>query len=101
MKFIEKINTTRQSFFNTAKVKKEKLVEKANAKNDALIEKYRSHIREKAIGRVKSRLAIAGKSIPDLDKENLEHLVKEEEEKVISRWKQSGIIAFMAFLGIT
>ena len=61
MKFIEKVNTTRLSFFNIAKLEKKKLVEKANAKNDALIEKYRSNIREKAISRVKSRLAIAGK----------------------------------------
>ena len=41
------------------------------------------------------------KKISDLDKEELEHLAKEEEEKIIGQWKRSSAIAFMAFLGIT
>ena len=91
----------REMLFNATKVKKEELVGTANAKREALIEKYRSRIREKAIGRVKSKLLIAEKEISDLNQEELEHLVKEEEEYIIGQWKRSSVLAFMAFLGIT
>ena len=86
--------------FKTIKVKKEELVNASNVKREALIEKYRSNIREKAIGRVKSILLIAEKKISDFNEEELEHLVKEEEEKLIELWKKSSVVAFLAFFGI-
>jgi hypothetical protein len=90
----------RKVMFKTIKVKKEELVNASNVKREALIEKYRSNIREKAIGRVKSILLIAEKKISDFNEEELEHLVKEEEEKLIEHWKKSSIVAFLAFFGI-
>ena len=86
--------------FKTIKVKKEELVNASNVKREALIEKYRSNIREKAIGRVKSILLIAEKKISDFNEEELEHLVKEDEEKLIELWKKSSVVAFLAFFGI-
>ena len=45
----------REVLLKTVKVKKEEFIDTANTKREALIEKYRSRIREKAIGRVKSK----------------------------------------------
>jgi hypothetical protein len=86
--------------FKLINVKKEEFVNASNVKREALIEKYRSNIREKAIGRVKSILLIAEKKISDFNEEELEHLVKEEEEKLIELWKKSSVVAFLAFFGI-
>jgi hypothetical protein len=90
----------RKVMFKLINVKKEEFVNASNVKREALIEKYRSNIREKAIGRVKSILLIAEKKISDFNEEELEHLVKEEEEKLIELWKKSSVVAFLAFFGI-
>ena len=76
------------------------IVEYANRKRELAIEKYRESIREKAIEKVKSRLILAGKKAEELDEESLEHLVKEEEDIIISKMKGSAGVAILALFGI-
>ena len=101
MRVFNRINSARKDVFDRLRSKKEHLVRIADEKKEVLVEKYRNLIREKAIDRVKSRLTIAGKKITDIDEEGLEHLVKEEEEKLIAQFKKSGALSLLAFLGIT
>ena len=77
-----------------------RIIDYANRKRELAIEKYRTNIREKAIERVRSRLILAGKKVGDLDEESLEHLVKEEEDLIISKMKSSAGVAILALLGI-
>ena len=77
-----------------------RIIDYANRKRELAIEKYRTNIREKAIERVRSRLILAGKKVGDLDEESLEHLVKEEEDLIISKMKNSAGVAILALLGI-
>ena len=77
-----------------------RIIDYANRKRELAIEKYRTNIREKAIERARSRLILAGKKVGDLDEESLEHLVKEEEDLIISKMKNSAGVAILALLGI-
>jgi len=77
-----------------------RIIDYANKKRELAIEKYRANIREKAIERIRSRLILAGKKAGDLDEESLEHLVKEEEDLIISKMKSSAGVAILALLGI-
>ena len=97
MSFIEKIKSAAGAARNTTKSVKSIATEKT----EHLIEKYRSQLREKAIGKVKSKLITAGKTVKDLSHDELEHLVKEEEEEIIARLKKSGALAVLAFFGVT
>lgn len=73
----------------------------ATEKTELLIEKHRFQLREKAIGKVKSKLITVGKTVENLSHDELEHLVKEEEEEIIARLKKSGFLAVLAFFGVT
>jgi hypothetical protein len=57
-------------------------------------------IREKAIKEVKVKIAMANKSIDDFERDELEILVKEEEQKIKARYKDNGILLLLAYLGI-
>jgi len=67
---------------------------------EKLLDKYRKNIREKAIVKAKARIALAGKTVEDLSADELEIIVLDEEEKVKSRLKQSGVIALLITLGL-
>jgi len=66
-----------------------------------LLDKYRSRIREKAILQAKSRIALAGRQVRDFAEDQLEIIVYEEEEKIKSRLRQSGLIAILITLGLS
>jgi hypothetical protein len=97
MSLIEKI----KSVAGAARNSSQSIKSTATEKTELLIEKYRSQLREKAIGKVKSKLITAGKTVEDLSHDEIEHLVKEEEEEIIARLKKSGALAVLAFFGVT
>lgn len=57
-------------------------------------------IREKAIKEVKVKIAMANKSIDDFERDELEILVKEEEQKIKARYKDNGVLLLLAYLGL-
>jgi len=74
---------------------------KLTAYKEHLLDKYRSRIREKAILQAKSRIALAGRQVRDFAEDQLEIIVFEEEEKIKSKLRQSGLIAILITLGLS
>ena len=66
----------------------------------SIINKYRGKIREKAITKTKARIALAGKNVSGYSKDQLEIIVKEEEDRIIEDLKKSALYAVIVFLGI-
>lgn len=62
--------------------------------------KYRSVIREKAISRAQTRIIVAGRRPEDMSADDLEIVVKEEEDKIKSEIKEKGFLAVLALLGL-
>ena len=62
---------------------------------------YKTMLRDKAIKRAKTRIIIAGRSPNDLNSNDLEIVVREEEEKIKSEIKEKGLLAILALLGIS
>lgn len=62
--------------------------------------KIRSAIRNKAIDRARTRILIAGRKVEDLSEEDLEVVVAEEEEKLITNYKEKGLLAIIGILGL-
>lgn len=65
-----------------------------------LIDKAAISIREKAIKRAKTRIALHGREVSDYSEEQLETIVKEEEDKIISDYKKMSIFGLLALIGI-
>ena len=65
-----------------------------------LIENSRSKIREKAILKAKARIALAGKKVADFDQDELEYIVRDEEDKIIDTLKTSSLYGVLALLGL-
>jgi len=57
-------------------------------------------IRDKAISRTETRILIAGKKIDDFNEEELEVIVKEEEDKLKQQLKEKGLMALVMVLGM-
>jgi hypothetical protein len=68
---------------------------------DGIADKYRRKLREKAIERSKVRIALAGRKVEDFDEDELEIIVKEEEEKLRNQMLGSVGVAALLVLGIT
>lgn len=65
---------------------------------DALKERYRRVLREKAISRAKAEIALAGKHVSDYDQEQLEVIVAAEERKILEKYRNSAfVVALLAF----
>ena len=62
--------------------------------------KYKSAIREKAIDRAKTRIIVAGNDPRDFNQEDLEVVVREEEDKIKQSIKEKGLLAILAMLGL-
>ncbi|NNC98985.1 MAG: hypothetical protein HKN85_02265 [Gammaproteobacteria bacterium] len=62
--------------------------------------KYRSYIREKAIDRARTRIIIAGSNPMQFSQEDLEVVVREEEDKIKSSIKEKGLLAVLALFGL-
>jgi hypothetical protein len=70
-------------------------------RKDSLIGKYRSVIREKAIAQAKVEIALAGKYVTDYDQEQLEVIVKAQEDKIVQKYRNSTFVVLLLVLGIT
>lgn len=67
---------------------------------DSLSEKVRLKIRKKAFSNAQSRIIASGGNIDQLSADDLEVLVKEEEDKIISAYKDKGIVFLLALIGL-
>lgn len=63
------------------------------------IKVYRAFIREKAISRAQTRILLAGRKAEEFAEEELEIIVKEEEDKIKSNIREKGLLAVLAALG--
>jgi site-specific recombinase XerD len=64
------------------------------------IKKYESLIREKAISRAQTRILIAGRKAEDFSEDELEVIVKEEEDKIKGSIRDKGLLAVLAAFGL-
>lgn len=69
-------------------------------KKQSIVDKYRSVIREKAIEQAKVEIALAGKEVADYNADQLEIIVKAQEDKIVQRYKTSTLVVFLLALGI-
>lgn len=60
----------------------------------------RNKIRDKAISRAETRILLAGRKAEEFSEEELEIIVREEEDKINSSIKSKGILAALAILGL-
>ena len=70
------------------------------SKKEGILGKYRSVIREKAIEQAKVEIALAGKEVADYNAEQLEIIVKAQEDKIIQKYRNSSLVIFLLALGI-
>ncbi|MBT8114680.1 MAG: hypothetical protein KJP04_04840 [Arenicella sp.] len=63
--------------------------------------KYHSAIREKAISRARTRIVVAGGDPASFSQNDLEVVVKEEEDKIKGSIKEKGLLAVLALLGLS
>lgn len=67
----------------------------------AIPKKYRSVIREKAINRARTRIVVAGGDPASFSQNDLEVVVKEEEDKIKGSMKEKSLLAVLALLGLS
>lgn len=67
---------------------------------DAIPNKYRRFVRNKAIDRARTRIIVAGNDPKKMRQEDLEVVVKEEEDKIKSSIRERGLLAALALLGL-
>ncbi len=68
---------------------------------DGVVDKYRSKIRERAITQAKARIALSERQFEDFSEDELEVIVKDEEDKVKRSIKQSAVVAVLITLGLS
>jgi hypothetical protein len=64
-------------------------------------DKLKQKVRDKAISRAKTRIVLAGKSPEDFNEQELEIIVKEEEDKILGSAKEKGLLALLSLLGLS
>lgn len=64
-------------------------------------DKLKQKIRDKAIGRAKTRIILAGKTPEDFNEDELEIIVKEEEDKIKGSAKEKGLLVLLSLLGLS
>ena len=70
------------------------------SKRQSIVDKYRSVIREKAIAAAKVEIALAGKEVCDYTADQLEIIVKDQEDKIVTKYRNSTLVVFLLALGI-
>lgn len=68
---------------------------------DRILDKYQSKIRERAITQAKARIALSEKKLEDFTEDELEIIVKDEEDGVKRSLKQSAVVALLITLGLS
>lgn len=61
---------------------------------------FKTKVRNKAISRTETRIILAGRKVEELNEDELEVIVREEEDKIYSQLKEKGLMAAVAILGI-
>ena len=74
---------------------------KENRYLSVIPDKYRSAIREKAISRARTRIVVAGGDPAKFDQNDLEIVVREEEDKIKGSVKEKTLLAVLALLGLS
>jgi len=77
------------------------LLNQINEKKDELSQKIKEKLREKALLRAKARLAENKIDINELSEDELEIIVKDEEDKLLDDLKTKSILGLAALLGIS
>ena len=77
------------------------LLKQINEKKDKLSKKIKEKLREKALLRAKARLAENKIDINELSEDELEIIVKDEEDKLLDDLKSKSILGLAALLGIS
>ena len=67
---------------------------------ERLLDKHRAGLREKAIKKVKARLALQQKNIEDFSEDEREDIVRDEEEKIKKNLMNSALVVLLIALGI-
>ncbi|NND69274.1 MAG: hypothetical protein HKN19_16910 [Halioglobus sp.] len=67
---------------------------------ESVQDKYRGKIRERAITQAKARIALSERKFEDFSEDELEIIVKDEEDKVKRSLKQTGVVALLITLGL-
>ena len=67
---------------------------------DSISKKVRLKIRTKALANAQSRIIASGGNIDKLSSDDLEVLVKEEEDKLVGGYKDKGIMFLLALVGL-
>ena len=66
----------------------------------AVPRKYKGYVRNKAIERARTRIIVAGNDPRKLSQQDLEVVVREEEDKIKSSIKEKGLMAVLALFGL-
>jgi hypothetical protein len=66
----------------------------------AVPRKYKSYVRDKAIERARTRIIVAGNDPRKLSQQDLEVVVREEEDKIKGSIKEKGLLAVLALFGL-
>ena len=67
---------------------------------EKLGDRYRHALREKAIAQAKVEIALAGKKVTDYDHEQLELIVKDQESKILQKYRNSAFVVLLLALGL-
>lgn len=73
---------------------------KSSSVVSAVPNKYRGWLREKAIERARTRIIVAGGNPVTFSRDDLEVVVREEEDKIKSSIREKGLLAVLALLGL-
>lgn len=65
-----------------------------------LTNRFKKAVREKAISRAYTRILIAGREPESFSEEELEIIVREEEDKIKANYKEKGLLGIAAALGL-
>lgn len=71
-----------------------------STKKERAVDRYRNAIREKAIEQAKVEIALAGKHVHDYDQDQLEIIVKAQEDKLLQKYKFSVGAVLLLAIGI-
>lgn len=63
------------------------------------VQTYKTFIRDKAISRAQTRILLAGRKAHEFSEDELEIIVKEEEDKINSSIREKGLLAVLVALG--
>ena len=73
----------------------------SSTQKERLIGRFRGKIRERAIDNAKVQIALQNRTIDEYAPEQLEIIVKDEEDKIIRKLKGSALAVVLIYLGLS